>query len=63
MWTQSIIMLHSIPYLGKDDSRPAEVKLCEYVVLQLIELYRKTGRNVTTDNFFTLVNLAKTLIQ
>ena len=56
-------MLHSIPYLGKDDSRPAGVKLGEHVVLQLIEPYRKTGRNVTTDNFFTSVNLAKTLRQ
>ena len=44
-------LLHSIPYLGKDDSRSAEVKLGEHVVLQLFELYRKTGRNVTTDNF------------
>ena len=56
-------MLHSIPYLGKDDSRPAKVKLGEHVVLQLIEPYRKTGQNVTTDNFFTSVNLAKTLRQ
>ena len=56
-------MLHSIPYLGKDDSRPAGVKFGEHVVLQLIEPYRKTGRNVTTDNFFTSVNLAKTLRQ
>ena len=43
-------MLHSIPYLGKDDSRPAGVKLGEHVVLQLIEPYRRTGRNVTTGN-------------
>ena len=54
-------MLHSIPYLGKDDSRPAGVKLGEHVVLRLIEPYRKTGRNVTTDNFFTSVKLAKTV--
>ena len=38
-------MLHSIPYPGKDDSRPAGVKLNERVLLQLIEPYRKTGRN------------------
>ena len=56
-------MLHSIPYLGKGDSRPAGVKLDEHVVLQLVEPYRKTGRNVTTDNFFTRTNLAKTLRQ
>ena len=48
---------------GKHDSRPAEVTLAEQVVLRLTEPYRKTVRNVTTDNFFTLVNLAKTLKQ
>ena len=36
-------MPHSIFYLGKDDSRPAGVKLGEHVVLQIIEPYRKTG--------------------
>ena len=56
-------MLHSIPYLRKDDSRPVGVKLGEQVVLQLIKPYRKTARNVTTDNFFTSENLAKTLRQ
>ena len=52
-------MLHSIPYLGKDDSGPAVVELGEHVVLQLFELYRKTGQNVTADNFFASVNPAK----
>ena len=50
-------------YIGKDDSRPAGVTLGEHVLLRLLESYRKTGRNVTTDNFFTWVNLAKTLRQ
>ena len=56
-------MLNSFSYMGKDDSRPAGVTLDEHVVLRLLEPYRKTGRNVTTDNFFTSVNLAKTLRQ
>ena len=56
-------MLHSFPYLGKDDSWPAGITLGEHVVLRLTERYRKSGRNVSTDNFFTLVNLAKTLRQ
>ena len=56
-------MLNSFPYMGKDDSRTAEVTLDEHVVLRLFESYRKTGRNVTTDNFFTSINLAKTLRQ
>ena len=60
---QTKYMLHSFPYLGKDDSRPAGIALGEHVVLRLTEPYRKTGRNVTTDNFFTSVNLAKALRQ
>ena len=47
----------------KDDSPPAGITLGEHVVLRLTEPYRKTGRNVTADNFFTSVNLAKTLRQ
>ena len=61
MWTQS--MLHSISYLGKDDSWPEGVKLDKHVVLQLIEPNTKRGQNVITDNFFTSVNLAKSLRQ
>ena len=56
-------ILSSFPYMRKDDSRPAGVTLGEHVVLRLLEPYRKTGQNVTTDNFFTSVNLAKTLRQ
>ena len=56
-------VLRSFPYLGKNHSRPAGLTLGEHVVLQLTESYRKRGRNVTTDNFFTSVNLAKTLRQ
>ena len=55
--------LNSFPYMGKDDSHPAERTLGEHVVFRLLKPYRKTGRNVTTDNFFSWVNLAKTLRQ
>ena len=54
---------HSFPYLGKDDSRQAGITLSEHIVLRLTKPYRKTGRNVTTDNFFTSANLANTLRQ
>ena len=56
-------MLNSFFYMGKNDSRPVGVTLGEHVVLRLLEPYRKTGRNVTTYNFFTSVNLDKTLRQ
>ena len=42
-------MLHSFPCMGKDDSRSAGVTLGEHIGLRLTELYRKTGRNLTTD--------------
>ena len=51
---QTKYMLHSFSYLGKDDSRLAGKTFGEHVVLRLIEPYRKTGRNVTTDNFLRL---------
>ena len=60
---QTKYMLHSFPYIRKDDSQPAGITLGEHVVLRLTEPYRKTGQNVTTDNFFTSVNIAKTLGQ
>ena len=56
-------MLHSFSYMGKDDSPLGEETLGEQVVLRLTEPYRKTVRKATTDNFFTSVNLAKTLKQ
>ena len=60
---QTKYMLHSFPYLGKHHSRPAGITLGEHVVLRLTEFYRKTARNVTTNNFFTSVHVAKTLRQ
>ena len=44
-------MLHSFPYMSKDDSRPARITLGKHVVLRLTKPYRKTSRNVTTNNF------------
>ncbi|XP_065658790.1 piggyBac transposable element-derived protein 4-like [Hydra vulgaris] len=47
------------PYLGKDESRVEN--LGTHVVMSLIEPYFGRGYNVTTDNFFTSVNLATKL--
>ena len=60
---QTKYMLHSFPYLGKDNLGPAGITLGKHIVLWLTESYGKTGQNVTTNNFFTLVHLAKTLRQ
>ncbi|KAL3062048.1 hypothetical protein OYC64_010047 [Pagothenia borchgrevinki] len=55
-------MLNGFPYLGKDASRPATQRLGENVVLRLVEPFVGKGRNVTTDNFFTSLPLAKALL-
>jgi hypothetical protein len=47
--------------LGKDEIRPANQTLAEAVVTRLLEPIRCKGRNVTTDNFFTSLSLAKQL--
>ncbi|XP_034549518.1 LOW QUALITY PROTEIN: uncharacterized protein LOC117820014 [Notolabrus celidotus] len=55
--------MNGFPYLGKDDTRPAHQRLGDSVVMKLVEPYVGKGRNVTTDNFFTSLNLAKKLLQ
>ncbi|XP_054718548.1 piggyBac transposable element-derived protein 4-like [Uloborus diversus] len=54
-------IVNGFPYLGKDKNRPTNQNLCEYVVLNLIKPFENKGRNVTTDNYFTTLNLAKIL--
>ncbi|XP_047132681.1 piggyBac transposable element-derived protein 4-like [Hydra vulgaris] len=49
------------PYLGKDENRVEN--LGTHVVMSLIEPYLGRGYNVTTDNFFTSVDLATKLLQ
>ena len=58
---ESKYMCNAFPYLGKDDLRPQSEPLSEYVVIKLMEPYIKSGRNVTTDNFFTSLKLGERL--
>ena len=51
-----------IPYLGKDPSRTTGVRLGEDVVMKLMEAFLDKRRTVTTDNFFTSLELAKQLL-
>ena len=50
-----------MPHVGKED-RP-QVDVAEHVVMSLIMLYHKTGKNVTTDNHFTSLKTAKNILQ
>lgn len=58
---KSKYLINGFPYLGKDDQRPQNRLLGEHVVLKLMDPFLNKGRNVTTDNFFTSVKLAKEL--
>ncbi len=55
-------VLNGFPYLGKDDQRPGNITLSEYVVLRLIEPFENKGIHVTTDNFFTTLKLSEMLM-
>lgn len=54
-------LLNGFPYLGKNDHRPQNQRLSEYVVMNLSAPFLGKGRNITCDNFFTSVNLAQML--
>ncbi|XP_073539083.1 uncharacterized protein [Phyllobates terribilis] len=58
---RSKYLANGFPYLGKDDTRRAEDHLADHVVMKLLDPFLKKGRNVTTDNYFTSVKLAKQL--
>ncbi len=53
--------MNGFPYLGKNENRPIDETVGEHAVFRLAEPFHNTGRNITTDNFFTLLKLAKTL--
>ena len=53
--------LQSQIYTGKPIDGLTQVKVGQRTVLNLLSLYKSSGRNVTTDNFFTTMELAKIL--
>ncbi|XP_071039876.1 piggyBac transposable element-derived protein 4-like [Parasteatoda tepidariorum] len=60
---KSKYLINDFPYLGKDEKRPSDLPLGEFVVLKLTEPYLGHGRNITTDNFFKSISLAKKLLK
>ena len=60
---ESKYMLKTFSYLGKNESRPTKLTLNEHAVFCLLQLYTKTGKKVTTDNFLSSLHLAKLLKQ
>lgn len=55
-------LLDVVPYLGRESSSANRAKnIGEQVVLDLAKTYFKTGRGVTTDNFFSSISLSENL--
>ena len=50
--TTTSFILRAFPYVGREDR---EVGLGEHVTLSLMEPYKNTGLNITTDNFFHII--------
>lgn len=53
--------LHGQIYTGKPKDGPRQTNIGERTVLDLVQLYKGSGRNVVTDNFFTSLQLGKVL--
>ena len=54
-------VVNGFPYVGKAECRSTDERVSDHVVMKLAEPYLKKGRNITTDNYFTSVKLAKLL--
>ena len=55
-------VLNGLPYCGKLEDKEVHISLAQNVVEQLTLPLRNSGINVTTDNFFTSIPLAQSLM-
>ncbi|XP_067026447.1 piggyBac transposable element-derived protein 4-like [Acropora muricata] len=61
--SQTCYPLNGEAYLGRQPGQQREVRQGARVVKQLMAPWRRSGRNVTPDNFFTSIPLAKDLLK
>lgn len=61
--SQTCYPLKGDVYLGRQPGQQREVGQGARVVKQLVEPWRRSGRNVTADNFFTSIPLAEDLLK
>ena len=54
--------MNGLPYCGKLEDKEVHISLVQNVVEQLTLPFRNSGINVTTDNFFTSMPLAQSLM-
>jgi hypothetical protein len=60
--SKSSYVYNMVTYIGKKPNAGREVNLGEKVVLDLLKEIDAAGRNVTCDNFFTILSLARKLL-
>ncbi|CAF1557825.1 unnamed protein product, partial [Rotaria sordida] len=58
---ESYCVLNAFPYIGRQPGQEKQKHIGESVVLELLKPFYGSNRNVTMDNFFTSVSLAKNL--
>ena len=58
---ESYYVFNALPYIGRQPDQPRQSHVGANVVLELLEPLYDSHRNVTIDNFFTSVALAKEL--
>ncbi|CAF1503089.1 unnamed protein product [Rotaria sordida] len=58
---QTYYVFNAFPYLGRQPDQERQTKIGASVVLELLKPLYGSNRNVTIDNFFTSVQLAKEL--
>ena len=49
-------LFNGFPYVGKDESRSGDVGMPIDLVMKLMIFWFKQGHNVTTDDYFTLLD-------
>ena len=54
-------VINGFSYIGRNGTRFRDKRVSDQVVMRLLKLYLKTGRNVTTGNYFTSMKLATEL--
>ena len=59
---QSKYVCSASSYLGKDETRPADQDMPGDIVFKLSDSYLNQRREITTDNFFSSLRLANTLM-
>ena len=56
-------LCNGFPYLTKDKIKPVDKSMPTFIEMKLMDGFYNQGYNVTTDNFFTSLFLAKKLLE